>query len=203
MSIIPPSKKSGFTLIEIVIVLAIGALIMVVVFVAAQGALMARRNDQRRNDARLVLAALESNTDLYDAELSKNPRNLTAIPPLTRRLLGVTKFEDPSQVSNSGNTEVIPATDTNKSYGIAYRDAVARGAATTITGVSPKIEISRNAKCEKINGSWTFVISEGSNAVYIALEPFKSVKWQSADPSANPPVTEKWQIYGTGYCINT
>ena len=54
------TKKKGFTLIEIVIVLAIAALILVIVFLAVSGAQVARRNEQRRNDAARALAAYES-----------------------------------------------------------------------------------------------------------------------------------------------
>ena len=53
-----PAKKSGFTLIEIVIVLAIAALIMVIVFVAVQGAQRSRRDTERRAAASRVLAGL-------------------------------------------------------------------------------------------------------------------------------------------------
>ena len=51
-------KKSGFTLIEIVIVLAIAALIMVIVFVAVSGAQRSRRDTERRAVASRVLASL-------------------------------------------------------------------------------------------------------------------------------------------------
>jgi prepilin-type N-terminal cleavage/methylation domain-containing protein len=54
-----PAKKSGFTLIEIVIVLAIAALIMVIVFVAVQGAQRSRRDTTVRNSAAQTLAAIE------------------------------------------------------------------------------------------------------------------------------------------------
>lgn len=52
--------KKGFTLIEIVIVLAIAALIMVIVFLAVQGAQRSRRDTQRKNDANRVLALAEN-----------------------------------------------------------------------------------------------------------------------------------------------
>ena len=52
-------KKSGFTLIEIVIVLAIAALIMVIVFVAVQGAQRSRRDTTSRSNAAATLAAIE------------------------------------------------------------------------------------------------------------------------------------------------
>lgn len=53
------SREEGFTLIEIVIVLAIAAGIMVIVFVAVAGAQAARRDTQRKADVARVRAALE------------------------------------------------------------------------------------------------------------------------------------------------
>jgi prepilin-type N-terminal cleavage/methylation domain-containing protein len=50
--------KKGFTLIEIVIVLAIAALIMVVVFFAVQGAQRSQRNQTRKDAANRVKAAM-------------------------------------------------------------------------------------------------------------------------------------------------
>ena len=50
--------KKGFTLIEIVIVLAIAALIMVVVFFAVTGAQRGQRNDARQQLASRTLAAM-------------------------------------------------------------------------------------------------------------------------------------------------
>ena len=51
-------KSPGFTLIEIVIVLAIAALIMVIVFLAVQGAQRSRRDTQRKRDLDDVAAQL-------------------------------------------------------------------------------------------------------------------------------------------------
>lgn len=53
------NKEQGFTLIEIVIVLAIAGLILVIVFLAVNGAQRARRDNQRKNDAARYLAAAE------------------------------------------------------------------------------------------------------------------------------------------------
>ena len=52
-------EKRGFTLIEIVLVLAIAGLITVIVFLAVQGAQRARRDTQRKSDAARLLAAAE------------------------------------------------------------------------------------------------------------------------------------------------
>ena len=53
-------KDKGFTLIEIVLVLAIAGLILVIVFLAVSGAQRARRDTQRKNDLAQVGAQVES-----------------------------------------------------------------------------------------------------------------------------------------------
>lgn len=53
-------KDKGFTLIEIVLVLAIAGLLLVIVFLAVSGAQKSRRDSQRKNDVSRIAAALES-----------------------------------------------------------------------------------------------------------------------------------------------
>ncbi len=53
-------KEKGFTLIEIVLVLAIAGLLLVIVFLAVSGAQKSRRDTQRKNDLSTVAAQLES-----------------------------------------------------------------------------------------------------------------------------------------------
>ncbi len=53
-------KEKGFTLIEIVLVLAIAGLLLVIVFLAVSGAQKSRRDSQRKNDLSRVAAQLES-----------------------------------------------------------------------------------------------------------------------------------------------
>lgn len=54
------NKEKGFTLIEIVLVLAIAGLLIALVFVALNGAQKSRRDAARKNDAARMLAAIES-----------------------------------------------------------------------------------------------------------------------------------------------
>lgn len=54
------TNKKGFTLIEIVIVLAIAALIMVVVFLAVQGAQRGQRDQARKDTTNRVLSQVQS-----------------------------------------------------------------------------------------------------------------------------------------------
>lgn len=54
------NNRRGFTLIEIVLVLAIAGLIMVAVFSAISGAQKARRDHQRKNDLLQMVAAIDT-----------------------------------------------------------------------------------------------------------------------------------------------
>jgi prepilin-type N-terminal cleavage/methylation domain-containing protein len=62
-------KEKGFTLIEIVLVLAIAGLLLVIVFLAVSGAQKSRRDTQRKTDLSRIAAQLESyasnNNGLY------------------------------------------------------------------------------------------------------------------------------------------
>jgi prepilin-type N-terminal cleavage/methylation domain-containing protein len=51
-------KSEGFTIIEVLIVLAIAGLIMVIVFIAVPALQRSQRNEARNNDARLITNAV-------------------------------------------------------------------------------------------------------------------------------------------------
>jgi prepilin-type N-terminal cleavage/methylation domain-containing protein len=52
-------KRRGFTLIEIVIVMAVAGLILAIVFLAVSGAQRSRRDSQRKHDLARLVAQLE------------------------------------------------------------------------------------------------------------------------------------------------
>jgi prepilin-type N-terminal cleavage/methylation domain-containing protein len=204
MPIIPPSKKSGFTLIEIVIVLSIASLILVLVFVGVDGAVKANQNEQRRSDAKKVLSAVISNPKLFDQIIaSTNNSCYTAttspcslgVTAIVKQALDVTTFEDPTQVSNTNNTLENTAPG-SKDYAVVLRPGDA-------TGVAPKIEIRKDAICKKTGTGYTFQASQGSWAVISILGPFytKSFGTQT-DPITNV-VTTLYQIYGSAYCVSS
>ena len=55
--------KKGFTIIEVMIVLAIAGLIMLIVFLAVPALQRTARNTQRKNDASAVAAAVANYID--------------------------------------------------------------------------------------------------------------------------------------------
>lgn len=65
-------KDKGFTLIEIVLVLAIAGLLLVIVFLAVSGAQKSRRDSQRKQDVSRVAAALESYASNYSGAYPSN-----------------------------------------------------------------------------------------------------------------------------------
>jgi prepilin-type N-terminal cleavage/methylation domain-containing protein len=91
--------KKGFTLIEIVIVLAIAALIMVVVFFAVAGAQRGQRNDARKQAGSRALAASNSfqgnnNGDFpNDGAAEVNTTDLDDYLPDEERRVGSTTME--------------------------------------------------------------------------------------------------------------
>jgi len=90
----PTPLKKGFTLIEIVIVLAIAALIMVIVFIAVQGAQRARRDTQRKNDVNRVAALLESYASSNSGTYPDTSTKWTTF--YTNFVSPSTDFKDPS-----------------------------------------------------------------------------------------------------------
>ncbi len=74
-------KTSGFTIIEIMIVLAIAGLIMLIVFLAVPALQRSSRNTSRKNDAASVLAGFSEYSDNNGGALPTNA--IWATPNLT------------------------------------------------------------------------------------------------------------------------
>jgi prepilin-type N-terminal cleavage/methylation domain-containing protein len=83
-------KQSGFTIIEVLIVLAIAGLIMLIVFMAVPSLQRNSRNNQRTNDASQVVAAVNeclnnkngvysSCTAVTDSSISVDPARLNQL----------------------------------------------------------------------------------------------------------------------------
>lgn len=86
-------QEKGFTIIEVVLVLAIAGLIFLIVFLALPQLQRSRRDTQRRNDAGRMLASLESyagnNNGNYPAA------NATAWGTFSSTYLPAAEYSDP------------------------------------------------------------------------------------------------------------
>ena len=81
-------KESGFTIIEVVLVLAIAGLIFLVVFLALPQLQESRRDTQRRSDVSRALAALETYAGSNNGDYPADAGELAEYLP--------DEFEDPS-----------------------------------------------------------------------------------------------------------
>lgn len=108
------AKKTGFTLIEVVLVLAIGALIILMAVVAFQGSQRARRNTARAALVHTIRAAIEQ----YAAD------NRSTYPPTAYFPTMVTNagWVDPNKATGTiaaaaGTSSNISATGIQYSFG--------------------------------------------------------------------------------------
>ena len=142
----------GFTIIEVVLVLAIAGLIFLMVFVALPAMQRNQRDTSRKNAYGLVASAVAS----YQSNNNgKYPTGTgTSNELLTKKYIDENKFTDPS----SGNTINITVYDAN--------DGV-----PTTPPTEGYVYIVRHAKCSKTTSNTTNVKKEGSGfAVWGYLE---------------------------------
>lgn len=109
------NKQQGFTIIEVVLVLAIAGLIFLIVFLALPQLQRSRRDTQRQNDTGRMVAAVDSwasrrNGDLGQLDLHGTPGDTGSFQQIVEEYLendGAT-FNDPStndtyEITTSGS----------------------------------------------------------------------------------------------------
>ena len=157
-------SKKGFTIIEVVLVLAIAGLIFLMVFIALPAMQRSQRDTQRRNDYSQLSAAMTS-------YMTSNNGSLPAAGKL-----------DPSKYINDSGTDpsgfvyalnVIKCTstscaDTKVKNGTTDSADTAYGTKTTTKGESHYVTVFTNAKC--VDGQPAYAKSARAFAVYGYLE---------------------------------
>lgn len=92
------NSKRGFTLIEVILVLAIAALIFLMVFIALPALQSSQRDTSRKNDASIVSSAVTAYTSAY-----RKPLAATTDQANLRRYVGTL---DQYPAANGGNVMV-------------------------------------------------------------------------------------------------
>lgn len=119
-------QNKGFTIIEVVLVLAIAGLIFVIVFLAVPQLQASRRDTQRRNDVGRVIAALQdyagNNNGRYPADFddfgARYLDNITLEDPSTDSYQLEQNWDDADEPTAVGNMVVnIGATCDGESFG--------------------------------------------------------------------------------------
>ncbi len=101
MSKAPNSSTAGFTIVETLIVLAIGGFILLIIFLAIPALQRSGRNDERRQDVQTVLQAV-SNYELNHAGTIPDTGQLKTFLNAFER--GKLRFYDPNVNSITVNT---------------------------------------------------------------------------------------------------
>ena len=146
-------KPKGFTIIEVIIVLVIGAVIMLAVFLVIPQLQVNARNNQRRSDIQRVLVAARQYYTTNTFGGANDAANIKNIISST--------FQDPSltQLMDGGSRDYVLKFRTN---------GIRQGTVTWI-------EILNNRKCKANqytgNGSSNEEVSDGSIAVTLDVEP--------------------------------
>ena len=163
---IKSKKQQGFTIIEIMIVLAIAGLIMLIVFLAVPALQRTSRNTQRKNDTGNILTAIGT-------FISNNNGTLPAqLSDITTAIAGVNLgYYTSGNVYYSSSAPTICATvgtsscassssELNTEDVIFVTGEVCSGNTSTSTGVSPRsyvllyeVENSSNTSSEQCIGS--------------------------------------------------
>lgn len=125
-------RESGFTIIEVLIVLAIAGLIMLIVFLAVPALQRNSRNTQRKNDVSNLLGAV--------AEYNSN--NSGKVPTTNTLITGNTNlsFYDPAQVTVHCLQALTTATASSACSASAY----------TVSATNPSesnVQVVYGAKC--------------------------------------------------------
>jgi prepilin-type N-terminal cleavage/methylation domain-containing protein len=96
------NKQSGFTIIEVLIVLVIAGLIMLIVFLAVPALQRNSRNTQRKNDVAALIAAVQE----YRTNKGSAPASVTDF--IGRAKLGFYQASDVALVPSGSNPSANP-----------------------------------------------------------------------------------------------
>jgi prepilin-type N-terminal cleavage/methylation domain-containing protein len=144
-------KEKGFTLIEIVLVLAIAGLMLVIVFLAVSGAQKSRRDAQRKNDVSRIAAQLESYASNYNGVYPTNvqfPAGVAVVGNFWGTYVPVANFTSP--LTGAAYTPsvawpvgaAVPTTDT-----VYYRSGTACDGSAIGRGYSVEIGLEQGVNC--------------------------------------------------------
>lgn len=133
-------SKEGFTIIEVVLVLAIAGLIFLMVFIAFPGLQRGQRDTQRRNDMSRFLSQLSQYQTNNRGQVPEGKSGYESFITNYLTLNGTDTFEDPS----TGATYAI-ATDVIDCKGAGSNQCTDDA---TFSGAVGQIYIYKNAMCD-------------------------------------------------------
>ena len=170
------TNKKGFTIIEVVLVLAIAGLIFLMVFIALPALQRGQRNTQRENDMSRILTAVQSyqsnnsNKTPWDKKYCENKDEIdeeTGIPTAD------TSCTDPNFVSRyiTASTSSTDSAQFQDPDGEAYRFVyLGEGAKTISYDFNHMVYVKTKAKCGATEGVVETTSGKNDIAVVYVLE---------------------------------
>lgn len=117
MNLLLKKNRSGFTIIEVMIVLAIAGVIMLAVFLAVPALQRNSRNSQRQSDASLIAAAVNECLNARNGTVS----SCDTLPEISPNFLDLTKLRQLTTVTVSAAAPSAPADTQTANVGFVAR----------------------------------------------------------------------------------
>lgn len=163
-------NKKGFTIIEVVLVLAIGGLIFLMVFIALPALQRSQRNTQREDDLARVLTAVN---DYQTNNSGKTPFENGGVNENFLK-----RYVDEETVYNAANQTVTACGDQFKDpdgecYQIEVRgtgQAGEVGKETGLTNFDHKFYVYTNAGCGDLEGTYDVGTGKRQVAIFFVTE---------------------------------
>ena len=153
--------KGGFTLIEVVLVLAIGGLIFLLAFLAFQQATQNRRDTQRRSDAGRVISEIENAMSDGNGTTFSDPTTMSKF---------VQSYLAGSQVTGAGGAVTGAKFENNNIvYSLNYGTPPTAGI-PAISSSTATMYVSQKAKCSGNEMDQQAAYGKGDYAVVVRLE---------------------------------
>lgn len=185
-------SKKGFTIIEVVLVLAIAGLIFLMVFIALPALQRSQRNTQRRDDYSMLVTAVNNymasnNGKLGNLISKKNPNVLVA-----------SRWVNNSGLDSNGNPYAVYATDYTK-WSNSGQDPKPTAKATKAIEYCDGADGAANKKdCEAAKGKWVQNYTGDASEVYIIVKAnCRGVDNDSGDPKpSSDGAARAFAVYG-------
>lgn len=163
-------NKKGFTIIEVVLVLAIGGLIFLMVFIALPALQRSQRNTQREDDLARVLTAVN--------DYQTNNSGKTPFEDGSVNANFVKRYVDEETTYNASSKKITACGDQFKDpdgecYQIEFRSTATagqKGASTGLTSFDHTFYAYNNATCGDLEGTYDAGTGKRQVAIFFVEE---------------------------------
>ena len=202
------NTKQGFTIIEVVLVLAIAGLIFLMVFVALPALQRSQRDTARRND----MSRVDTSLVQYQTNNSSKSNNLPSPGVYT----GKSDFKEGNNCGstdtaclfvrdymNSGAAEMEKVNEFEDPEGVPYSVLITDNWAKDASGTLGNIQYSENSKLVEKDGGWTIGGNNPFSEHVVYIVPGGRCEGEVVKQSQKRHFAVLYRLEGAGvYCID-